>query len=365
MIELFAVRSGTMYELVTENVTLRGQRYQAPRSIQANIVTKQGSQKYYSIKEGDTVLFKWKGKELFRGTVFARTPKDEKITFTAYDMLQYLVKNQDVYVFSNKRADQIMKRLGQDFQIPMTSIANTGHVIKSLVFKNDTSLYDIILQALKETKKQTGRNYQIYSAKGKMGLRAWPDPSEVWVIESGVNLIDYQYSTSIEETATRVKMRATHVEKIKVLKKEKKKSKTTDKDKEKDKKTTKPTKPKTVTQKKEIEMLAVANDSAARSKYGILQHVERVSGEINQAQLQKRADVRLAQKKGVKKELKSIQALGIPGLQSGMPVRIIIPDIGIKKTYWIDQDSHEFKGTKHTMTIDVVEKNTIPTGNQT
>ncbi|BBP90918.1 hypothetical protein BsIDN1_45360 [Bacillus safensis] len=32
-----------------------------------------------------------------------------------------------------------------------------------------------------------------------------------------------------------------------------------------------------------------------------------------------------------KKELKSIQALGIPGLQSGMPVRIIIPDIGIKK----------------------------------
>gem|GEM_PF-507762 len=365
MIELFAVRSGTMYELVTESVTLRGQRYQAPRSIQANIVTKQGSQKYYSIKEGDTVLFKWKGKELFRGTVFARTPKDEKLTFTAYDMLQYLVKNQDVYVFANKRADQIMKRLGQDFQIPMTSIANTGHVIKSLVFKNDTSLYDIILQALRETKKQTGRNYQIYSSKGKMGLRAWPDPSEVWVIESGVNLIDYQYSTSIEETATRVKMRATRVEKIKVLKKEKKKSKSTNKDKEKDKKTTKPTKPKTVTQKKEIEMLAVASDSGARSKYGILQHVERVSGEINQAQLQKRADVRLSQKKGVKKELKSIQALGIPGLQSGMPVRIIIPDIGIKKTYWIDQDSHEFKGTKHTMTIDVVEKNTIPTGNQT
>ncbi|MBU8728381.1 XkdQ/YqbQ family protein, partial [Bacillus pumilus] len=166
MIELFAIRSGTMYELVTESVTLRGQRYQAPRSIQATIVTKQGSQKYYSIKEGDTVLFKWKRKELFRGTVFARTPKDEKLTFTAYDMLQYLVKNQDVYVFANKRADQIMKRLGQDFQIPMTSIANTGHVIKSLVFKNDTSLYDIILQALRETKKQTGRNYQIYSAKG-------------------------------------------------------------------------------------------------------------------------------------------------------------------------------------------------------
>lgn len=162
-----------MYELVTESVTLQGQRYQAPRSIQANIITKQGSQTYYRVSEGDTVLFKWKGKELFRGIVFSRTPVEGKLTFTAYDMLQYLVKNQDVYVFSKQRADQILRRIGADFQIPMTSIANTGHVIKSLVFKNDTSLYDMILKALKETKRQTGRNYQIYSAKGKMGLRAW------------------------------------------------------------------------------------------------------------------------------------------------------------------------------------------------
>ncbi|MCO6063162.1 hypothetical protein NG726_41730, partial [Pseudomonas sp. MOB-449] len=76
-------------------------------------------------------------------------------------MLQYLVKNKDVYVFSNKRADEIIKRLARDFQIPTTSIANTGHTIKSLVFKDDTSLYDMILKALKQTKSQTGRNYQL------------------------------------------------------------------------------------------------------------------------------------------------------------------------------------------------------------
>ncbi|OJT54799.1 phage portal protein [Bacillus altitudinis] len=335
MIELFAIRSGTMYELVTESVTLQGQRYQAPRSIQANIITKQGSQTYYRVSEGDTVLFKWKGKELFRGIVFSRTPVEGKLTFTAYDMLQYLVKNQDVYVFSNQRADQILRRIGADFQIPMTSIVNTGHVMKSLVFKNDTSLYDIILKALKETKRQTGRNYQIYSTKGKMGLRAWPDPEDVWVIESGVNLIGYQYSTSIEETATRVKMRTSVDEQGKNKKKGSK-----------------------------SDIVVIEQDKAGQSQYGILQHVETVTGQINQPQLQKRAKVRLAEKKGVKQEVKSIQALGIPELQSGLPIYLKIPEINIKKTYWIDQDKHEFNGVKHTMTIDVVEKNSMPKGDQ-
>lgn len=323
MIELFVIKDTEWLELVAESVSLEGHRYQAPRSIEATIVVKQGDQTYYSVTEGDTVLFKWKGKELFRGIVFARTPDEHTLAFSAYDMLQYLVKNQDVYVFSNQRADQMIRRIANDFQIPTTSIANTGHTIKSLVIKNDTTLYDIILKALKQTKSQTGRHYQLYSEKGKLGLRAWPDPSEVWVLETGVNITGYQYSTSINDTATRVVLR-----------------------RQKDNKTYK----------------ASAKDSSGLNKYGVLQYTETVTDDINQAQLQQRADVRLAEKKGVKKELKNIQAVGLPEVQSGLPVYISIPEAGVKKTYWVDSDRHEFKGTKHTMTIDVVEKNTMPEG---
>lgn len=107
---------------------------------------------------------------------------------------------------------------------------------------------------------------------------------------------------------------------------------------------------------------ATASDNSGISKYGVLQYVETVSDNINQAQLQERAKVKQAQKKGVKKELKSIQAIGIPDLQSGLPVYISIPEVGVRKTYWIDTDKHEFKGSTHTMTIDVVEKNSIPDG---
>ncbi|MFH0345307.1 phage portal protein [Bacillus vallismortis] len=323
MIELFVIKDTEWLELVAESVSFEGHRYQAPRSIEATIVIKQGDQTYYSVTEGDTVLFKWKGKELFRGIVFARTPDEHTLAFSAYDMLQYLVKNQDVYVFSNQRADQMIRRIANDFQIPTTSIANTGHTIKSLVIKNDTTLYDIILKALKQTKSQTGRHYQLFSEKGKLGLRAWPDPSEVWVLETGVNITGYQYSTSINDTATRVVLR-----------------------RQKDKKAYK----------------ASAKDSSGLNKYGVLQYTETVTDDINQAQLQQRADVRLAEKKGVKKELKNIQAVGIPEVRSGLPVYISIPEAGIKKTYWVDTDRHEFKGMKHTMTIDVIEKNTMPEG---
>lgn len=86
MIELFVIKDTEWLELVAESVSLEGHRYQAPRSIEATIVTKQGDQTYYSVSEGDTVLFKWKGKELFRGIVFARTPDEHTLAFSAYDI---------------------------------------------------------------------------------------------------------------------------------------------------------------------------------------------------------------------------------------------------------------------------------------
>ena len=67
-------------------------------------------------------------------------------------------------------------------------------------------------------------------------------------------------------------------------------------------------------------------------------------------------------KKGREKRTEKYSGSGIPEVQSGLPVYISIPEAGIKKTYWVDTDRHEFKGTKHTMTIDVVEKNTMPEG---
>ncbi|TES56192.1 phage portal protein [Halalkalibacterium halodurans] len=322
MIEIWCVKPTERLELVVEGqVTWEGKRYQAPRKLQATIVTKQGNQRYYTLEEGDTVLFKWKGKELFRGTVFSRIPRDNTLFFEAYDMLTYLVRNKDVYAFSNQRADQIVRRICNDFQIPTTTIVNTGVTFKSLLVTQETTLYDIILKALKRTRANNGRNYQLYSTKGKLGLRAWPDPSEVYVIEKGVNLISYEYSTSIEETATRVKMKM---------------------------------------QKNDKTYTATARDNDGARKFGVLQYTETVTDDLNQAQLKRRADNKQKELKGVQRKLNGVQAIGIPDVTSGLPVRVIIKDVGINRNYWVDSDSHTFQGNTHKMTLDLVRNNRIP-----
>lgn len=324
MIELWKVKPNERLELIVEGeLKWEGKRYQAPRKVQATIVTQQGKESYNSVDEGDTVLFKWKGKELFRGTVFSRIPRANTLFFEALDMLTYLVRNQDVYVFTNQRADQIVNRICRDFSIPMGKISNTRHVIKSLLITQQTSLYDIILKAFKQTRDQNGQNYQLHSRAGKLYLRAWPDPSDIWVLETGSkgNIVSWEYSTSIEETVTRVKM-------------------------------TRESDGKTIT--------AIARDNSGANKFGVLQHTESVSDDLNQAQLQRRADNKQRELRGVQKKIQGIQVVGIPDVTSGMPVSVKISEIKLNKTHWVDSDSHSFQGNKHLMTLDLVEHNRIP-----
>ncbi|MGE8207686.1 XkdQ/YqbQ family protein [Heyndrickxia sp. NPDC080065] len=341
MIELFLVKPNEMVEIPTESITWSGRRYQAARKIEANILyTKKNGHQYTKVSEGDTVLFKWQGKEVFRGTVFNRSrTKSGMLSVVAYDMLQYLILNRDVYVFTKKRADEILKRICKDFQIPYSAIANTKQVLKSLVFKNETSLYDMVLKALIETHKQTNSKFQLWSSKGKLHLREWPNSTNQWVLETGVNIIDYTYSTSIDDTATRVKLVGEkEVEVIKVIK-GKKKSRT-----------------KKVKEKRPIS--AIVTDQDGKKKYGVLQYFEHVSGNINQAQLNDRAKKRLSKKKGVKRELE-LEALGIADIISGVPVYVIEKDLGISKTFFVDEDTHMFQGKQHSMTVKLIEKNTV------
>lgn len=318
MIELFLVKTGEMVEIPTKSISWTGQRFKSARKITAEILyTDKGGLRFTKVNEGDTVLFKWKGKELFRGTVFNRNMnKSGTITLIAYDMLQYLLANKDVYVFSNKRVTDMVVRICKDFQIPRGTIENTG-VRMDEVFANETTLYDIILKGIVNTEKQSGRRFQLLSSKGKLHLREWKMTSDQWVLETGVNIMDYNYSTSIEDTATRVKL-VSNVDK------------------------------KTVT--------AVVNDGSGQKKYGVLQHYERVNEELSQSQANSRARKLLNQKKGIQKHLE-VDALGIDEIISGMPVYVIEKDIGIKGTYYVDSDIHFFMGDYHDMKLKLLEKN--------
>jgi hypothetical protein len=322
MMELFLVKTTEMLEIPTESVTWSGQRFHAARKIDAKIFyTNRGLHHSTKVEEGDTILFKWKGKEVFRGTVFSKSrTKSGLISIVAYDMLQYMLLNKDVYVFSNKRVDEMLIRMCKDFQIPYSTIANTNYSIKSSVFKNETTLYDIALKGILDTEKQTNRKYQIRSQKGKIELIEWSTPNSAWVLETGVNITDYTYSTSIEETATKVKL---------------------------------------VSGEENNTISAVVTDTEGQKQYGVLQYFEKVTDELNKAQLTDRARKTLDKKKGVKKEL-MLDSLGISEVISGVPVYVIENEIPIKQTYFVDTDTHYFYGNMHNMTLKLIERNSSP-----
>lgn len=324
MIELFLLKPGEMIEVPTESIVWSGTRYKAARKIDALIM--KGTNYYHDVidvRNGDTLLFKWKKKELFRGTVFnASETKGGLVSVTAYDRLQYLILNRDVYVFTKQRADQIAVRIFKDFEIPYGNIPNTGHVIKSQIHTSEAMLYDMILASLIATEKSNKKRYYLRSVKGKVHLNQVIKPTSWWVLETGVNIIDYSYNTSIEETATRVKL---------------------------------------VAGEEKRQITAVATDAGGKKSYGVLQYFEKVTDKVNQAQLNQRAKNSLSKKKGIKKDF-SLEALGIPELISNEAVKVIEKDLSIDRIYYIDADTHTFIGNSHKMNLEMIEDNDMPEG---
>ena len=47
----------------------------------------------------------------------------------------------------------------------------------------------------------------------------------------------------------------------------------------------------------------------------------------------------------------SLEAVGIPEVISGIGVYIIIPELGLSRTFYVDEDTHIFEDGKHTMSL--------------
>lgn len=313
LVELFLVRPREKLQLPTESVSWSGQRSQPARRLVADILYSDTSGLgVIEIEEGDTVVFRWKSEELFRGVIFSRTQTQRgTLKLTAYDVAQYLLLNQEVYTFTNQRADQILVRICRDFGIPIGTIANTG-VSLTETHLTFTTLYDIVLQALENTEKTNNRRFQLRAKKGLITLIEWRENSRQWVLETGANVIAYNaHTTILENTATRVKLINTDDENT---------------------------------------LTAIANHNSGQDRFGLIQHSERVGEDLNQAQLNERARAILNEKRGVERLL-DVTALGIAECTSGAAIQVKIPDIKINGTRFINSDTHYFNGDSHQMDL--------------
>lgn len=164
-------------------------------------VPKEGVQ---SFQEGNTVIFKVGGKGVFYGYVFKKErSKDNQIKVTAYDQLRYL-KNKHTYIYTNKRADEVLKMIAADFNLEVGTIENTGYTIKQRIEDNQT-LFDIIQNALDLTLMANGGNFTLYDDFGKLSLKNIVNSKTGYYLDNTVAQ-DFDYSSSIDNSYDKIQL---------------------------------------------------------------------------------------------------------------------------------------------------------------
>lgn len=155
-----------------------------------------------SFQEGDGVVLKYKDYDngwvtVFSGYIFTKQrSKDGWIKVTAYDQLRYF-KNKATYVYTNKRASEIVKMIANDYKLTVGTIDNSSYVIGERVEDNQ-SLFDIIQNALDLTLISSGKMYVLFDDNGKIQLRDANNMKLNLVIDNTV-AEDFDYTSSIDD----------------------------------------------------------------------------------------------------------------------------------------------------------------------
>ena len=297
-----------------ENVEWSGASQKAVRKLTVAMVRPRDAE-LPSVPNGCGVLLRYGEEELFRGVVFHVDYKPGKLSFTCYDPLIYMTNNKDSYVFKGMKASAVLTKLCDDFAIPVGSVKDTGYVIPYLVCDEET-LFDMAKKALAITYRQLGARYSLFSREGKLHLVPYKENARKWVLETGLNLIDYSYGESIEGAATKVKLQGGEGKQT---------------------------------------LIATAENKSLQAQFGVLQHYEKVKEKHNRAQLQEAANRILAEKGKAKKTLRLDDALGLPDVVAGTAVVVNIPELEIERTFAVEEDTHRFQGRSHRMSLTLTE----------
>lgn len=310
-ISLILYRDSKTYDIseLVESIKWKGRKGSAARSVSISLLDCKGAQSGIDVTKGHQLIFSYKGKELFRGMIMSQQQSESfKMPITAYDNGIYLSNNKDTFVYENKTVHDIFIDVCKRFGIKYSDVAKTSYKIPELT-KSKTTAWDAILDAISQDFKATGTKYYVNSSKGVLSLIKRRENILQWVFETGRNIMSYTYKKSIEDIKTRLKILS-------------------DEDK----------------------VYAVKKNTELEKKIGIFQDIEKKDDDLSEAKLQEHIKETLKEISTPEISL-SVEALGIPDVISGVGVYVIIDELGIKRTFYVDEDTHTFKGGSHTMNL--------------
>lgn len=200
--ELFIDNNGNIQKLlVVDGVRWESWRAGSPSKLTFEVLRDAS----VSFHEGNPVVLKVNGKNLFFGFVFSkRRDKEHIIKVTCYDQMRYL-KNKDTYVYTDKTAAEVIQKVAADFELRLGEIASTDYVIPCRDESN-TALIDIINSALDLELVHAGNMFILFDDFGELTLKSIADMKVDLVIDeqSGEN---FDYESSINDrTYNRIKL---------------------------------------------------------------------------------------------------------------------------------------------------------------
>ena len=267
--------------------------------------------------EGSPVRMRVDGDNVFFGFVFKQQrDKNKIITVTAYDQLRYL-KNKDTKVYEDKTASQFIRMIANDYSLNVGTLESTIYTIESRVEEN-TSLFEMISNALDLTLTNTGEMYVLYDDFGKLTLKHL---SSMYVGVPGAYLMideetgqNFDYTSSIDDdTYNKIKLTYDNED-------------------------------------SGYREVYIAQDSSNINKWGILQYYDTLQkGENGQAKAN--ALLKLYNKKT--RNLKITKAIGDNRVRAGsmIVVNLDLGDVKLKNWMLVEKCTHTYKENEHWMDL--------------
>ena len=315
--KILVIKQGAAYDMsqLASRIRWSGRRGAAARGLEITFIDDDGPMRDradLSVETGNSVIFYWKNEELFRG-LFVRQNQSKRKTLIAkaYDVGIRLANNFDTFCYTNKTASEIFRDVCNRFGIPMGEVVDTRYVIPELP-KPMTTAWDVVTDALAITYAATGVRYYPIVRRESASLIERRLNIHQWVIETGVNLIDYTQTKSIEHIKTRIVLLSS-----------------------------------------EGEVLAAAENAELKQRLGTFQLIKRVDDDMNAGQLSQLVNATLAENNQDTQHL-TITAKGLPEVITGRGVFVAVKPLDISRSYYIEQDAHIFDGQAHTMDLELV-----------
>lgn len=308
-IELLIQNGNTVYAPVTQDeIVWTTERKSSPGKLEFKVL----KDNIINYEEGNPISFKVNGNKVFYGFVFTKKrEKDKIIKTTAYDQLRYL-KNKSSYVYVDKRADELVRMIANDFQLNVGTLENTNYKIAKKSESNQ-ALFDIILNALDETVQYKKEMYVLYDDFGQICLKNL-ERMKVGLIIDEETAQNFDYQSSIDtDTYNKVKL---------VYDNEK-------------------------TGKREV---YIAQDTSNMNKWGVLQYFDTIDEKTNGA-VKAKTLLNLYNQKTRNLEIKN--AIGDIRVRGGslIIVNLDLGDVKLQNFMLVEKAKHTFKNGEHFMDL--------------